>query len=109
MLNDLKLAETSSNGGKQLKLQLKKSSKLQIKRLRDKGKLFFFHFYVSLKLIFFWFLSWIGKSSDPELDRSHHLKTGRKRVDFDPSYSPKRVFTENLQLDRHFFRISGGD
>ncbi|KAJ1695276.1 hypothetical protein LUZ63_011974 [Rhynchospora breviuscula] len=30
--------ETSSKGGKQMKLQIKKSSKLQIKRLRDKAR-----------------------------------------------------------------------
>lgn len=52
MLHDLILAETSSNGGKQLKLQIKKSSKLQIKRLRDKGNLIFLVI-CFLELLFF--------------------------------------------------------
>jgi hypothetical protein len=35
--------------------------------------------------------AWFAKLSDPELDRSSHLRIGRSRADFDLSYAAKII------------------
>lgn len=54
MLCDHIPAESSSKGGKQMKLLIKKSSKLQVKRLREKGKFNLSCFCLFLKISSFY-------------------------------------------------------